>query len=93
MPKLRQSSPVKTDAYRHTGDKRKNIPPAKIAAEGEIPQVRKARYHYSPHLSPELRFDPTGKADRVMEARRKVDQYLTVTVGVKVPDFVGLEVP
>src|SRR5436309_615586 len=51
--------------YRHTGSKRKNNPPAKIAAEGKVPRVARAKYHYSPHLPPELRFDPTGKSDKL----------------------------
>ncbi len=51
--------------YRHAGEKRKNIPPAKIAAEGKVPAVPKAKYYYSPHLSPVLRFDPTGRADKL----------------------------
>ncbi len=58
----------KTDAqvehYAH-GSTRTNIPPAKIAAEGKIPRVPKQRYAYSPHLSPTLRFDPSGQADRI----------------------------
>ena len=55
---------VKTADYRHTSEKRKNIPPAKIAAEGKVPKAATVRYHYSPHLPPSVRFDPTGKADR-----------------------------
>src|SRR5438045_3855760 len=35
---------VEAADYRHTGAKRTNIPPAKIAAEGKIPLVPKARY-------------------------------------------------
>jgi adenine-specific DNA-methyltransferase len=53
--------------YRHTREKRTNIPLAKIAAEGAVPKVPKARYYYSPHLPPVLRFDPTGLADRLPE--------------------------
>jgi adenine-specific DNA-methyltransferase len=59
------NSETKTAAYRHTGEKRTNIPPAKIAAEGKVPKVPKVRYHYSPHLPPVLRSDPTGKADQL----------------------------
>jgi len=58
---------VKTTDYRHTKEKRRNIPPAKIAAEGKVPQVPKARYYYNPHMPPALRFDPTGEADGVNE--------------------------
>lgn len=77
MARTRKTNEIKTEAYRHSGDKRKNIPLAKIAAEGVIPVVKKARYYYSPHLDPTLRFDPTGKADQVMIAKEKADQYLT----------------
>lgn len=48
--------------YRHAAT-RKNNPPAKIAAEGTVPLLPKARYAYDPHLPPVLRFDPTGCAD------------------------------
>lgn len=60
-----QSSPAEPTAdYRHKTAKRKNNPPAKIAAEGTVPAIPKARYAYSPHLTPILRFDPTADADR-----------------------------
>lgn len=77
MAKRKTDHGVKTTDYRHEGEKRTNIPPAKMAGEGEIPKLKKVRYHYSPHLSPELRFDPTGKADRVMAVKEKAGQYLT----------------
>lgn len=77
MARTRKTSEVKTEAYRHTGDKRKNIPSAKIAAEGKIPQEKKARYYYSPHLSPELRFDPTGEADRILRVAEAAREYAT----------------
>jgi adenine-specific DNA-methyltransferase len=53
--------------YRHESEKRKNLPPAKIAAEGVIPAVPKVRYEYNPHLSPMLRFDQHGQADELPE--------------------------
>lgn len=52
--------------YRHEGETRKNIPPAKIAGEGRVPNVGQVEYSYSPHLPPRLRFDATAKADRLM---------------------------
>lgn len=58
---------VETVDFRHSTEKRKNIPPAKIAAEGTVPRVPKAKYQYSPHLPPVLRSDPTGSADRLPE--------------------------
>ncbi len=50
--------------FRHKAAKRLNNPPAKIAGEGTVPAVPKARYAYSPHLAPILRFDPSADADR-----------------------------
>jgi len=68
----RTSQSIETKDYRHEGEKRKNVPLAKIAAEGEVPKFKKVRYYYSPHLSPELRFDPEGKADHVLAVKEKV---------------------
>ncbi len=53
--------------YRHTGAKRKNNPPAKIAAEGLVPVLPKVEYSYSPRRSPQLRFDPRGGPDALPE--------------------------
>src|SRR3954464_15038404 len=58
---------VKTADYRHSREKRTNIPPAKIAAEGKVPRVAKVPYEYRPYLPPALRVDPTGRADRLPE--------------------------
>ena len=63
----RRTEEVKSADYRHAREKRPNIPTAAIAAEGTVPRVAKVRYHYSPHLSPALRFDATGKADQLPE--------------------------
>jgi adenine-specific DNA-methyltransferase len=52
--------------YRHA-DKRKNIPPAGLAAQGKVKEVPRARYAYDPHLPPILRFDSTGKEDAIPE--------------------------
>jgi adenine-specific DNA-methyltransferase len=57
--------------YRHSGAKRTNIPPAKIAAEGTVPAMPKIEYSYSPRRPPVLRFDPTGKADQLPELLEK----------------------
>jgi len=53
--------------YRHDEAKRKNNPPAKIAAEGQVPLMPKIEYEYSPRLPPVLRFDPTGAPDKLPE--------------------------
>jgi adenine-specific DNA-methyltransferase len=65
--KKRDATPNEERAvdYRYTGEKRTNIPPARIAGEGTVPTVPKARYAYSPHLPPTLQFDPTGEPDKL----------------------------
>jgi adenine-specific DNA-methyltransferase len=60
--KTRSVKPEMAD-YRHEEAKRKNVPPAKIAAEGVVPPIPKAQYEYSPRLPPVLRFDPSGGPD------------------------------
>jgi adenine-specific DNA-methyltransferase len=67
MAKKTKDYGVKTTDYRHTGEKRANIPPAKIAAEGKVPKVPTVRYQYSSHLPPVLRFDPSGETDKLPE--------------------------
>src|SRR5262249_26156393 len=57
----------KVSDYRHETAKRKNNPPAKIAAEGTVPLLPKIQYEYSPRLSPKLQFDPTGAPDKMPE--------------------------
>jgi adenine-specific DNA-methyltransferase len=52
--------------YRHDA-KRKNNPPAGLAAQGKVREVPKVRYDYNPHLPPVLRFDETGSADQLPE--------------------------
>ncbi|MBP8303202.1 MAG: site-specific DNA-methyltransferase [Phycisphaerae bacterium] len=56
---------------RHDGVTRLNIPPAGLAARGQIVKERQVRYAYNPHLAPGLRFDATGKADRIEQLIRK----------------------
>ena len=57
--------------YRFPEATRKNNPPAKIAAEGYVPLIPKAEYLYSPRRPPELRFDPTGRADKLSKLLAK----------------------
>jgi len=68
---------MKTSDYRHKSETRKNIPPAKIASEGQVPQVQKAKYYYSPHLSAKYRFDETGETDKLLNLRNKMVKALT----------------
>ncbi|MEW6033943.1 MAG: DNA methyltransferase [Chloroflexota bacterium] len=68
MSKRRGSDPQGGDKvadYRHKNVTRLNIPPAGLAARGQIVKEKKLKYAYNPHLAPSLRFDATGKADRV----------------------------
>jgi adenine-specific DNA-methyltransferase len=66
-PKRSQSAKEVLADYRHDEAKRKNNPPAKIAAEGAVPPMPKIEYAYSPRLPPVLRFDPTGAPDKLPE--------------------------
>jgi adenine-specific DNA-methyltransferase len=65
MARKKSTDRVEATDYRHSGEKRTNNPPARIAGEGKVPKVEKVRYAYSPHLPPVLRFDPTGRADQI----------------------------
>ena len=67
MARKKSTDRVEATDYRHSGEKRTNNPPARIAGEGKVPKVEKVRYAYSPHLPPVLRFDSTGRADRISE--------------------------
>jgi len=61
------SRKASVQTYRHEGAKRTNDPPAKIAAEGTVPAVPKARYAYSPRRPPTLRpgaLDESGRRTR-----------------------------
>ena len=46
---------------------RKNNPPAALASQGRVREIPRQRYYYDPHLPPVLRFDETGKSDRLPE--------------------------
>ena len=69
VPAPNGNGPAK--AYRHKGAKRRNIPPAAIAAEGRVPAAPKLHYSYSPRLDPILRFDPTGAPDKLPDLLEK----------------------
>lgn len=59
----KSDGPLPIADTRHPNARRKNNPPAKIAAEGAVPVIAKAQYAYNPHLPPVLRFDADGKPD------------------------------
>ncbi|MBV9032845.1 MAG: hypothetical protein JO182_00025, partial [Acidobacteriaceae bacterium] len=66
--------------YRHPQAKRKNNPPAKMAAEGVVPILPKTEYAYSPRRAPELRFDGSGESDALPELLAKAQREpLTVS--------------
>jgi adenine-specific DNA-methyltransferase len=57
-----QSAKKSVADYRHEA-KRKNNPPAGIAAQGSLREVAKVRYSYNPHRPPVLRYDSKGLTD------------------------------
>jgi adenine-specific DNA-methyltransferase len=59
------STEANTVDYRYPHEKRTNIPPGRIAGEGTVPKIPKARYSYSPHLPPTLQFDSMGGPDKL----------------------------
>jgi len=67
MARKKKGNQAKVEDYRHEDAKRKNIPPAGLAARGRTPKVAEQKYFYNPHLPPVLRFDASGKADRYPE--------------------------
>lgn len=72
MPKKSQSAANDVTDLRHERATRLNIPPAGIAAKGKLVREAKVTYGYNPHLPPALRFDPTGRADRLNELLAKL---------------------
>ena len=69
---------VNVEDYRHSEAKRKNNPPAKIAAEGVVPPLPKVEYSYSPRRPPILRFDPSGTPDQLPDLlQRATERPLT----------------
>jgi adenine-specific DNA-methyltransferase len=74
MAKKKTRKEIEVQDYRHSQAKRKNNPPAKIAAEGTVPPVPKAKYEYNPHLPPVLRFDQHGGPDKLPPLLTKATQ-------------------
>jgi adenine-specific DNA-methyltransferase len=60
----RASKDLPLEDLRHA-TKRKNNPPAGIAAEGRQPKLPRVEYSYSARRPPVLRWDVAGKADRI----------------------------
>jgi len=63
-PKSKAAKPPVTD-YRHQA-KRKHIPPAGLAAQGEIKEAPKLQFAYNPHLPPVLRFDSDAAVEKLI---------------------------
>ncbi|MCR4414261.1 MAG: site-specific DNA-methyltransferase [Thermoguttaceae bacterium] len=79
MAKRKKTEPTARDLfkladYRHESSKRKNNPPAKIAAEGTVPVMPKIEYSYSPRRPPVLQFDPDGGPDALPELLAQATQ-------------------
>ncbi|MBW1699566.1 MAG: hypothetical protein JRH18_10105 [Deltaproteobacteria bacterium] len=67
MARKKKAKNPQVEDYRHEEARRKNIPPAGLAARGRTPNVAEQKYFYNPHLPPVLRSDASGKADRYPE--------------------------
>ena len=72
MPRKRADSKSNYRRRRHIhftyGAKRKNIPPAGLAAQGMVREKPKVRYEFNPHLPPSLRSSSEpGSTDRLPE--------------------------
>ncbi|MDE0635452.1 MAG: site-specific DNA-methyltransferase [Candidatus Poribacteria bacterium] len=72
--KKRTTQEKEVQDYRHDNAKRKNNPPAGIAAQGKIHEKPKQEYVYNPHFPPNLRFDPNGDADKLPELLQKAQR-------------------
>jgi adenine-specific DNA-methyltransferase len=75
MGKAKKSKPTQESLnisdYRFDESKRKNIPPAGLAARGVMEAAPKQKFYYDPHLPPVLRFDNTGEVDKLPELLEK----------------------
>jgi adenine-specific DNA-methyltransferase len=84
----------KVTDYRFEKAKRKNNPPAKIAAEGTVPLLPKIPYQYSPRLAPKLQFDPTGAPDKLPELLREAQRRpLTASEAKEVAEALRAQEP
>jgi adenine-specific DNA-methyltransferase len=68
MPRKKTTKVVDAPVLDYRYDaKRKNIPPAGLAAQGRVHEAPRLSFAYDPHLPPILRFDPRGLADGLPE--------------------------
>ncbi|MDP1832545.1 MAG: site-specific DNA-methyltransferase [Geothrix sp.] len=74
--------------------KRLNNPPAGLAAEGRAAEPPRLAYAYNPHRPPELRFDPSGRADRAAELVAAATQRaLTAEEGAELQTLLSVHEP
>jgi adenine-specific DNA-methyltransferase len=64
--KARKATESSVVDYRYDA-KRKNIPPAGLAAQGRVREAPRMSFAYEPHLPLVLRFDATGTPDALPE--------------------------
>ena len=65
-PKNPASPSTAPKAFTHDSSTRTGLPAGGTAGKAPVPKAPKKKYWYNPHLSPVLRHDPTGKADRIL---------------------------
>lgn len=65
-PKKSADSSSAPKAFTHDDDRRVGIPSGDTVGKAPVPKAPKKKYWYNPHLSPVLRYDASGKADRVI---------------------------
>jgi len=74
--------------------KRLNNPPAGLAAEGRAAEPPRLAYAYNPHRPPELRFDPSGRADRAAElVAASTQRVLTAEEGTELQALLSVHEP
>jgi len=78
MPRKKATNATDTSVldYRYAA-KRKNIPPAGLAAQGRVRETPRMQFAYDPHLPPVLRFDSTGASDKLKGGRGMPCPYIT----------------
>jgi adenine-specific DNA-methyltransferase len=80
--------------YRHDDARRKNNPPAGLAAHGRVRPAAGERYAYDPHLPPALRFDSTGRAEYLDELiGRAIGGTLSEEDGALLRELLGSGAP
>ncbi len=65
-PSAKNSAKAEVTAFTHDDASRRGLPSGGTAGKAPVPKAPKKKYWYNPHLSPVLRHDPTGAADRVL---------------------------